>query len=261
MGKKITIQGKVHNVGYRLLALEQADNLFIPFFDARNVKPNGKEELIIMIDGNDAQLNEFNDFINSNFPETAIIDNISIEEYSGQIKTIDKFRQSFDTVQLSKIVQSGLVLLKKQDELIVHTKTIEEHTSIIKEHTSIIKEHTSIIKEHTSIIKEHTSTIKEHTSTIKEQTKYIPEMRDTLQGIRDDTKDIKNSTREIREDIMYIRQETKEIKEDTKEIKEDTKEIKSNSYQTNQLLEEKFTKLENEVSKVKMALIRAGIEV
>ncbi|MEM4546926.1 MAG: acylphosphatase, partial [Nitrososphaerota archaeon] len=38
MAYKITIKGKVHEVGYRLFLLEEADSLFIPFFDARNVK-------------------------------------------------------------------------------------------------------------------------------------------------------------------------------------------------------------------------------
>jgi len=36
MAVKITILGKVH-VGYRLFLLEEADRLFIPCFDARNL--------------------------------------------------------------------------------------------------------------------------------------------------------------------------------------------------------------------------------
>ncbi|MFH1322413.1 MAG: acylphosphatase [Methanobacteriota archaeon] len=173
MGKKITIQGKVHNVGYRLLLLEEADNLFINYFDARNININGRETLVVFIDGEDAQVNEFVDFINSNFPEKAVVKSISVEDFSGKIKDIDKFRQSFDTVQLSKIVQSGIVLL--------------EYAKFIPE--------------------------------IRDNTKFIPEIRD------------------------------------------DIKEIKLSSNRTNHLLEEKFEKLENEIQTIKLALVKAGIEV
>jgi hypothetical protein len=48
---KITITGKVHGVGYRAFLLEEADSLLIPNFEARNVKINGKEALIVLIDG------------------------------------------------------------------------------------------------------------------------------------------------------------------------------------------------------------------
>ncbi len=66
MGKKITIQGKVHNVGYRLFLLEEADNLFFNYFDARNININSRETLLVFVDGEYAQLNEFLDFINRN---------------------------------------------------------------------------------------------------------------------------------------------------------------------------------------------------
>jgi len=126
MGKKITLHGKVHNVGYWLLLLEQADSMFIPYFDAKNIKPEGKETLVILADGEDAQLTEFIEFVNSNFPEKAVVESITVSEYTGKIKDIDKFRQSFDTIQLSKIVQSGLVLLE-------YTKYIPEIRDDIKE--------------------------------------------------------------------------------------------------------------------------------
>ena len=193
MGKKITIQGRVHNVGYRLLLLEEADNLFISYFDARNININGRETLVVFVDGEDAILNEFLDFINSNFPEKAVVKSISVEDFSGKIKDIDKFRQSFDTVQLSKIVQSGVVLLE-------YAKYIPE---------------------------------------IRDNTKYIPEIRDNTKYIPD-----------IRDNTKFI-----------PEIRDDIKEIKLSSNRTNHLLEEKFEKLENEIQIIKLALVKAGIEV
>ncbi|MEM3896671.1 MAG: acylphosphatase [Archaeoglobaceae archaeon] len=130
MAYKITIKGKVHEVGYRLFLLEEADSLFIPCFDARNVKINGKEALIVLVDGEKEQLEQFIEFVKRNKPENALVEEISVEEFKGRVRDIEKFRASFNTSQLSKIVQVGVkmlgkmdLMLQKQDETI---KKVEE---------------------------------------------------------------------------------------------------------------------------------------
>jgi len=100
---KITIIGKVHDVGYRLFLLEEADYLFIPCFDARNVKINGKEALIVLVDEEKEQIEEFIEFVKTNKPEKAV-EEIRVEEYKGRVRDIERFRASFNTAQLSKIV-------------------------------------------------------------------------------------------------------------------------------------------------------------
>ena len=112
---KITITGKVHDVGYRLFLLEEADYLFIPYFDVRNVRINGKEALVVLVDGDEEQLKEFVEFVKTNKPEKAVVEEIRIEEYRGRVRDIERFRASFNTAQLSKIVQVGLKMLEKQD--------------------------------------------------------------------------------------------------------------------------------------------------
>ncbi|WP_457549740.1 acylphosphatase [Archaeoglobus sp.] len=118
MGLKITIIGKVHDVGYRLLLLELADLLFIEKFDARNVKIDGKEAVVVLVDGDEGQLNEFVEMVKSEKPEMAVVEEIKVEEYKGRIRDIERFRASFNTVQLSKIVQVGLKMLEKQDQML-----------------------------------------------------------------------------------------------------------------------------------------------
>ncbi|MEM3505954.1 MAG: acylphosphatase, partial [Archaeoglobaceae archaeon] len=115
MAYKITIKGKVHEVGYRLFLLEEADSLFIPCFDARNVKINGKEAIIVLVDGEKEQLQQFIEFVKSNKPENALVEEISVEEFKGKVRDIEKFRASFNTSQLSKIVQVGVKMLGKMD--------------------------------------------------------------------------------------------------------------------------------------------------
>ncbi|MEM2030890.1 MAG: acylphosphatase [Archaeoglobaceae archaeon] len=130
MAYRITIKGKVHEVGYRLFLLEEADSLFIPCFDARNVKINGKEALIVLVDGDKEQLEQLIEFVKKNRPENALVEEISVEEFKGKVRDIEKFRASFNTSQLSKIVQVGVkmlgkmdLMLQKQDETI---KKVEE---------------------------------------------------------------------------------------------------------------------------------------
>ncbi|MEM5823231.1 MAG: acylphosphatase [Archaeoglobaceae archaeon] len=115
MAIRITIKGKVHEVGYRLFLLEEADSLFIPCFDARKVKINGKEALIVLVDGDKEQLEQFIEFVKRNKPENALVEEISVEEFKGKVRDIEKFRASFNTSQLSKIVQVGVKMLEKQD--------------------------------------------------------------------------------------------------------------------------------------------------
>jgi acylphosphatase len=118
MALKITITGKVRGVGYRAFLLEGADSLLIPNFEARNVKINGKEALIVLIDGDKEQIESFVRFLKENKPENAVVEEIRVEEYHGTVRDIEKFRVSFTSTQLSKIIQVGLVMVEKQDETI-----------------------------------------------------------------------------------------------------------------------------------------------
>jgi acylphosphatase len=115
MKVKITITGKVHDVGYRPFLLDLADSLFIQRFDARNVVINGKQAVIVLIDGEENQVNQFIELIKSEKPENAIVEEIKVEEYKGFIRSIDSYRQSLMVNQLNKIVQVGLKMLEKQD--------------------------------------------------------------------------------------------------------------------------------------------------
>jgi len=126
---KITITGKI-NIGYRLLLLELADSLLIDRFDVRNVRINGKEAVVVLVDGDEDQLKEFVELVREEKPENAVVDEVKVEEYKGRIRDIERFRASFNTAQLNKIVQVGLQMLQKQDETI---KVIREESEKTRE--------------------------------------------------------------------------------------------------------------------------------
>ncbi len=115
MRVKITITGKVHDVGYRVFLLNQADSLLIERFDARNVYIGGKQALVVLVEGDEEQIREFIEFVKTNKPEKAVVEEIKVEEYKKPVRSIESYRNSIMIDQLNKIIQVGLKMLEKQD--------------------------------------------------------------------------------------------------------------------------------------------------
>ena len=114
---KITITGKVHDVGYRPFLLDLADSLLIERFDARNVFIEGKQAVVVLVDGDEEQVKQFIELVKENKPESAVVEDIKVEDYDGFVRTIDSYRNSLMINQLNKIVQVGLKMLEKMDDL------------------------------------------------------------------------------------------------------------------------------------------------
>ena len=116
MKKRIMIEGKrVHNVGYRPFLMEIAQELKIPNFHAKNVKEDGKQVVDVRVGGEEERIDNFLKFVNENRPEYAEVENISVMEHDGDIMTLKEFSRVFSALQMSKIVQTGLGMLDRQD--------------------------------------------------------------------------------------------------------------------------------------------------
>jgi hydrogenase maturation factor HypF (carbamoyltransferase family) len=85
------------------------------------------------VDGEKEQVESFVRFVKENKPEKAVVEEIRVEEYRGIVRDIEKFRVSFTSTQLSKIVQVGLEMLKKQDETIAAVKEVKKAVEEVKE--------------------------------------------------------------------------------------------------------------------------------
>jgi len=119
MNKKIIIEGeKVHHVGYRPFLLAKAWELDIPNYFARNIKENGAERLEVSIGGDEEQVNEIISFINGNYPPEARVSDVREGESPKRIMPIEKYDRVLASEQQSTIVQTGLGMLGKQDQML-----------------------------------------------------------------------------------------------------------------------------------------------
>ncbi len=135
--EEIAIKGKVHDVGYRLFLLSEAEELLIGKFDARNVLVEGEQHLIVRVEGAEERIKRFIVFAESNYPLGASVESVEVNDYGEEVRSIDSFRQSLMVFQLSKMAQAGVGMLGKQDETIKVIKEESEKTREVAREVAI----------------------------------------------------------------------------------------------------------------------------
>ena len=197
--RKILIKGqKVHSVGYRAFLLDEAEALLMPNFSARNIK-NGTEIVEVLVGADKETIDIFIKFVKNNYPEDAEVKDISVEDYDGDIRTIEAYSRSFSASQLSKIAVTGVSLLKNQKEHIGITREIlhkqDEHIDISRkilhkqdEHTGIAKEGFNNIlskqEEHINVTKEGFNSITHELKSFKDVHQEILELRQEIAALK-----------------------------------------------------------------------------
>ena len=199
--KKITIKGKVHDVGYRLFLLTEAESLLIDYFDARNVIVNGEQQLIVLVRGPGDKISTFVDFIHSNYPPEASVHDISVEEYTEEVRSIDSFRQSFMVAQLAKIAQAGLMMLKKQDQMLG-----KQDQMLSKQDQMLSKQDQMLSKQDQMLSK---------------QDEMLGKQDMLINVVREESEKVRNVIKErFEEDMKWLKSEISEIKTSLNKIKE-----------------------------------------
>ena len=127
--KEITIKGKVHDVGYRLFLLSEAESVFIEKFDARNVLVEREQHLIVRVEGVEEKISRFAEFAESNYPPGASVESVEVKDYGEEVRSIDSFRQSLMVFQVTKMAQAGVGMLGKQDKTIEILESVKGDTS------------------------------------------------------------------------------------------------------------------------------------
>jgi acylphosphatase len=203
--RKILIKGpKVHSVGYRAFLLDEAEALLIPNFSAKNIK-NETEIVEVLVGGTKEKIDIFIKFVKNNYPEDAEVTDISVEDYDGDIRTIEAYSRSFSASQLSKIAVTGVALIKNQKEHIEITREIvqkqDEHIGITREILQKQDEHISITKEGFNNIlakqEEHINITKEGFNSVTQELKSFKDMHHEILELRQEVNELKDTVSRI----------------------------------------------------------------
>jgi acylphosphatase len=124
MKLKIKIIGpKVHDVGYRVFLLKHAMNLALPGLSTYNWEENGQQEVIALVEGDEARIAAFRQMVEKNKPELAEVSKVTSEDYNGEVGRACEVAMFCSFVQLDKAIP---LLLKIQDNTSVTPQILDE---------------------------------------------------------------------------------------------------------------------------------------
>jgi acylphosphatase len=123
---KIIITGKkIHEIGYRVFLLTNALNFGIGKFHAYNTRINDMQTVIVLIEGSRDIIDDFYDHVTENIPDDAIVEDLKIEDFTGNVVDIDRYLHLIQVEQLNKGIPAILdirdntkTLLEKQDSML-----------------------------------------------------------------------------------------------------------------------------------------------
>ena len=132
MKTKIKITGpNVHNVGYRVFLMKHAMNLALPGLSTYNWEENGQQEVIILLEGDEARIAVFRQTVEKNKPELAEVSNITFEDYSGEVGRTSEVAMFCSFVQLDKAIPLLLDMRDDLKEMKGDMKAVRKNTDTI----------------------------------------------------------------------------------------------------------------------------------
>jgi acylphosphatase len=119
MKLKVKITGpKVHDVGYRVFLLKNAMNLALPGLSTYNWEENGQQEVIALVEGDEARIAPFLQAIEKNKPELAEVSKVTSEPYDGDVGRTIEMAMLCSFVQLDKAI--SLLLKIQENTAMIH---------------------------------------------------------------------------------------------------------------------------------------------
>ncbi|MGV8108443.1 acylphosphatase [Methanospirillum sp.] len=204
MQSQITIEGsRVHEVGFRLNLLQYAKKLRFSNFEAFNDIKESEELVIILVEGDEAKIDLLVQNIQAIKPELAVVHDITVQPYTGQILPLATFSQDLQMEQMAKSVPILADMRDLQKETIGMQK---EMIGMQKETLGLQKETISLQKEMNGMQKEalalHKESISMHKESLKKQDETIAEIR----GLRDDFRSsVNDRLTKIEESLQTIK--------------------------------------------------------
>ena len=206
MKLKIKIVGpKVHDVGYRVFLLKHAMNMALPGLSTYNWDEDGRQEVIALVDGDEARTKAFLKTIEKNRPELAEVSEVTTEPYDGEVGRTSEVAMFCSFVQLDKAIP---LLLDMRDDLKEMKGDMKEMKGDMKEMKGDMKEMKGDMKEMKGDMKEMKGDMKEIKADIKEVRKTTDATLEEIKGMREDIQPGYATTlRHVQSDIRAIKEQ------------------------------------------------------
>jgi acylphosphatase len=201
--KELRLKGTVHDVGYRLFLLSEAERLPLERFDARNVLVEDQQCVLVRVEGAEEQISQFVAFVESNYPPDAVVESVEVTEYSGVVMSIESYRQSFMVSQVAKIAQTGISMLEKQDASLGNEDAmLDKQDAMLDKQDAMLDKQDAMLDKQDAMLDKQEETI----AVIKEggeKTRGV--LRGTLEEeiawVKDEIIDIKAALSKIKEKV------------------------------------------------------------
>ncbi|MDD1750282.1 MAG: acylphosphatase [Methanothrix sp.] len=129
MKLKVTISGpKVHDVGYRVFLLKHAMNMALPGLSTYNWNENGQQEVIVLVEGDEARIKAFLQALEKNKPELAEVSMVTFADYDGDVGKASEVAMFCSFVQLDKAIPLLLEMRDDLKEMKVDIKAVRKTT-------------------------------------------------------------------------------------------------------------------------------------
>lgn len=187
---------KVNGVGYRPFLLLKALEWGIQKIHAFNSLAEGKEIVVVRVQGEDEIVTKYIDFIKSKYPDHAEVEEIVEKEFNGPVDDAFKFAQILQFEQIAKAVPVIISIDKKQDIMIEKQDVMIEKQDIMigKQDIMIGKQETTIgilgsVKEDTNAMRKDISDLRKDTAEsllekYEELCREIAEIKATLMELK-----------------------------------------------------------------------------
>jgi acylphosphatase len=220
VAKELRITGKVHEVGYRLFLLSEAEELLLERFVARDIVIEGKECVLVRVEGPAELLSRFVAFAESQYPPEAVVDSVEVRAYAGTVMSIDSFRQSFMVTQLAKLTQAGVSMVGRQDAMLVKQDRTIDILESVKGDTAMMLEKQdetiAAIKEESEktreVVREEGQLTRDLMSAEGEKT------REVVKGEGEKTRGVLKGT--LEEEMVWVKDELIEMKATLNRVKQ-----------------------------------------
>jgi acylphosphatase len=140
MKLKVKISGsRVHDVGYRVFLLKNAMNLALPGLSTYNWEEDGEQEVIALVEGDEARVASFLKSVESRKPELAEVSSVTYEDYEGEVGRASEVTMFCFFAQLDKAIPLLLDMRDDLKEMKGDIKAVHKNTDMIPQMSEDIK--------------------------------------------------------------------------------------------------------------------------